>query len=128
MFTDAPGRMADGGKNRSVLVFNGVLPGPSVVVCQGDNVKLMLKNLLVGYDQKLLGANGFNTTTLHFHGIRSKQKKTSGDPRWGLFGPWSDGVPLVSMCPLPAGKDFDYSFSGSGGILAEFNNAPAGSY
>ena len=128
LFTDIPGRMADGGKVRPVLVFNGVLPGPSIVVCQGDNVKLTLKNQLVGNDPAGLGGNNFNSTTLHFHGIRSKQKETFGDPRWGQFGPWSDGVPLVNQCPIPALEDFDYSFSGSGGILAEFNNAPAGSY
>ena len=124
--------MADGGPVRPVLVFNGTLPGPSIVVCEGDNVKLTLKNRLKGNDPALLGANGFNTTTLHFHGIRSKQKdkETFGDPKWGQFGPWSDGVPHISQCPLPAGGDFNYSFSGNEGIgiLAGFNNAPAGSY
>ena len=125
--------MADGGKVRPVLVFNGSLPGPTLVVCEEDNVKVKLKNQLSGHNSTLLGSNGFNMTTLHFHGIRQKQAGniTQGNnTAWSTHGPWSDGVPLVTQCPVPAGKDFHYYFSGNQGpgILASFNNAPAGSY
>ena len=125
--------MADGSKVRPLLVFNGILPGPTLVVCEGDNVKVELQNRLRGQDPTLLGSQGFNMTTLHFHGIRQKQRNllTSGNVSWSKPGPWSDGVPLVTQCPVPAGEDFHYFFSGSqggGGVLASFNNAPAGSY
>ena len=126
--------MADGGKVRPVLVYNGSLPGPTLVVCEGDNVKVELQNRLRGDNLTLLGSDGFNMTTLHFHGIRQKQEKnlpSSGDVAWSKHGPWSDGVPLVTQCPVAAGKDFHYFFSGNQGgqgVLASFNNAPAGSY
>ena len=136
LFTDTPGRIADGGKTRPVLVFNGVLPGPSLVVCEGDNVRVELRNRLSGNDPAHLGSGGFNVTTLHFHGIRQKQHKLLGTNQmdrfsWSNHGPWSDGVPMVTQCPVPAGGDFHYQFSGNQGgegVLATFNNAPAGSY
>ena len=107
LFTDTPGRLADGGRNRSVLVFNGTLPGPSLVVCEGDNVKVELRNKLRGNDPYLLGSGGFNVTTLHFHGIRQKTPphklitSPKDDFSWSNHGPWSDGVPMVTQCPLP---------------------------
>ena len=134
LYSNATGRMADGGKVRPVLVYNGSLPGPTLVVCEGDNVKVELQNRLRGDNLTLLGSDGFNMTTLHFHGIRQKQEKnlpSSGDVAWSKHGPWSDGVPLVTQCPVAAGKDFHYFFSGNQGgqgVLASFNNAPAGSY
>jgi len=134
LFTDTAERIADGGPTRPVLVFNGALPGPSLVVCEGDNVRVELKNRLSGNDPALLGSGGFNVTTLHFHGIRQKQRKlltsSEDDFSWSNHGPWSDGVPMVTQCPLPAGEDFHYQFEGNQGqgVLATFNNAPAGSY
>jgi len=145
LYTNAPGRMADGASiSRPVLVYNRVLPGPNLVVCEGDNVKVHLKNRLSGQNETLLGDNGFNMTTLHFHGIRQLQgdlksvnvsKRILTSVSYDDHGPWSDGVPLVTQCPVHAGKDFHYFFTGNSdpenkgeGILASFNNAPAGSY
>jgi len=136
-FTDSEGRFADG-FNRSVLLYNNILPGPSIIVCEGDNVVVNLKNELTG-DVFLLGAPfnaqgneyldtwvPFNSTTLHFHGIR--QKQPDGTSSWSPGGPWSDGVPLVSQCPIYSGDIFTYQFFGSGGINSGYNNAPAGTY
>ena len=133
MFSDKPGRFADG-HNRSVLLFNGQLPGPSVVVCEGDDIVVNLKNKLTG-NEVLLGAPSkegghtkvpFNSTTLHFHGIRELQPFGFGS--WSKGGSWSDGVPLVTQCPILSGHTFTYRILGSGSINSDYNNAPAGTY
>ena len=123
-----------------MLVYNGQIPGPTIAVCEGDDVVVNLTNKLTG-SEYLLGApwteNGqgityllsdipFNSTTLHFHGIREKQPPGSGGSSPG--GPWSDGVPMVSQCPVLSGDSFTYRFLGSGGISSAYNNAPAGTY
>ena len=139
-YSDTQGRLADG-LNRSVLVYNGQLPGPTIAVCEGDNVVVNLENKLTG-DEFMLGApfkeSGqgpdfyllsdvpYNSTTLHFHGIREKQFPGSGGA--ASHGPWSDGVPMVSQCPVLSGDKFVYTFLGSGGISSAYNNAPAGTY
>ena len=133
MFSDKPGRFADG-HNRSVLLFNGQLPGPNVVVCEGDDIVVNLKNKLTG-NEVLLGAPSkeaghtklpYNSTTLHFHGIRELQP--SGFGSWSKGGSWSDGVPLVTQCPIHSGDTFTYRILGSGSINSDYNNAPAGTY
>ena len=76
MFSDKPGRFADG-HNRSVLLFNGQLPGPNVVVCEGDDIVVNLKGKKVwlGAPFKEAGQTKitYNSTTLHFHGIQELQ-------------------------------------------------------
>ena len=78
----------------------------------------------------MLGSNLFNSTTLHFHGIREKQP-VSLHPGWTEYGPWTHGVPKVTQCPIPAGEDFTYIFHGNqgpGGVNGNYYNAPAGTY
>jgi len=62
LYTDEAGRMGDG-RNRSVLTYNGLLPGPPIVVCEGDIVTINLTNNLrnMQIDD--------SQTTLHLHGI-----------------------------------------------------------
>ena len=117
--TDQHGRRADGVR-RPVLTFNGVLPGPTLVVCEGDTVKVDLVNNIV--DGPISNADGStSTTTLHFHGIREVGRT---DQKEKVFGPWSDGVPYVTQCPVESNSTFHYTF-----IATRNNfNAPPGTY
>ena len=118
--TDRPGRLADG-RHRDVNTFNGQLPGPTLVVCQDDIVEVTLVNRIA------------DSTTLHFHGIRQVgvMNKTAMVPEPGYkgYGPWSDGVPFVTQCPVAEGSKFKYKFrAGSNPRAADDLNAPPGTY
>lgn len=43
---DAPNCVATNGFPRAVLTINRMLPGPSLIVCQGDQISVMLHNKL----------------------------------------------------------------------------------
>ena len=119
-YSDAPGRRADG-RNRTVLTFNEVLPGPLIVVCEGDTVNVHLKNLIE--DGPVTNADGSpDETTLHFHGIREVGRTVDDE----VFGPWSDGVPYVTQCPVDFKKSFTYTFFA--GRQGDKMNAPPGTY
>ena len=81
--TDQHGRHADGVR-RPVLTFNGVLPGPTLVVCEGDTVKVDLVNNIV--DGPISNADGSTSTTPLFTSMASGRsaelikKKRSLDP------------------------------------------------
>merc|ERR1719320_2161245 len=96
--TDTDGRRADG-RVRPVTTYNGLLPGPLLVVCEGDNVEVTLVNNIV--DGPVTNSDGSsNSTTLHFHGIRDVNNTVSPP----MFNPWSDGVPFVTQCPVPGAE------------------------
>eukprot|EP00092_Neocalanus_flemingeri_P101164 GFUD01129321.1.p1 GENE.GFUD01129321.1~~GFUD01129321.1.p1 ORF type:complete len:786 (+),score=119.87 GFUD01129321.1:144-2501(+) len=118
LLSNQTGRLADG-MIRPVLVYNGQLVGPTIAVCEGDRVVVTLVNRLHLHGSAAQ-SGGFNSTTLHFHGIREKQP--SHTYAWSSDGgPSSDGVPLVTQCPTPSGHTQTYCFSG-------INGAPAGTY
>ena len=109
---------------REVLTYNDTVPGPVIRVCEGDTVHVTLLNNIK--DGPVTNSDGSpNTTTLHFHGIRE-----FGDKNSKVFGPWSDGVPYVTQCPLEPDSDsedapFVYKFyAGKGSHF----NAPPGTY
>ena len=115
---DNPNLRGADGRNRSVLTYNGQLPGPLLVVCEGDTVVVTLENKIE--DGPVTNADGSpNTTTLHFHGIREV-----GTSDQTVFGPWSDGVPFVNQCPIGPGKTFKYKFKAT----SEKRNAKPGTY
>eukprot|EP00092_Neocalanus_flemingeri_P037131 GFUD01040419.1.p1 GENE.GFUD01040419.1~~GFUD01040419.1.p1 ORF type:complete len:1080 (-),score=178.77 GFUD01040419.1:196-3435(-) len=105
--TDADGRRADG-RNRTVLAYNGKIPGPPIVICEGDELVLNFKNRITGTMTKTDGST--STSTLHFHGIGEKSR------------PWSDGVPFVTQYPVISGEDFIYGFN------SVVDGAPPGTY
>lgn len=73
------------GKPVRAVTVNGSIPGPELRFTEGDDVELVLKNEL---DEP--GA-------IHWH---------------GLLVPWTmDGVPWVSMPPIPPGGSFTYRFT-----------------
>ena len=95
------------GRERLVLAYNGIIPGPPVVVCEQDDVIINVQNAI---DSNFTNIDGqSNGTTLHLHGIRQKHQ------------PWSDGVPYVTQCPFPPNETFTYKFNRS-------NGAPPGTY
>lgn len=115
LFSDGDGYRADG-RNRSILGFRRTdqehksltMPGPPIVICEGDTVELNYHNNISPHMTNIDGST--NVTTLHFHGIREQTR------------PWSDGVPYVSQCPLNPGENFSYGFNSA------IDGAPAGNY
>eukprot|EP00092_Neocalanus_flemingeri_P093779 GFUD01119216.1.p1 GENE.GFUD01119216.1~~GFUD01119216.1.p1 ORF type:complete len:831 (+),score=115.56 GFUD01119216.1:2-2494(+) len=115
--SDTPGRRADG-RIRSVLAYNGQIPGPPIVICEGDELVVNFKNDITGNMTNMDGSS--DVTTLHFHGVREKTR------------PWSDGVPFVSQCPItPEGQSHPYNQNPSPfpyGFNTNVDGAPAGTY
>ncbi|XP_041365213.1 laccase-2-like [Gigantopelta aegis] len=77
------------GNPRSVIVANRMLSGPSIQVCEGDEVVVNVHN-------KMIGGEG---TTIHWHGLHQR-----GTPEM-------DGAVLVTQCPIHAHSTFQYRFS-----------------
>ncbi|KAK9511421.1 hypothetical protein O3M35_000082 [Rhynocoris fuscipes] len=75
------------GVEKGVLVFNRMIPGPAIQVCQGDRIVV-----------DLINSDGHRSTSVHWHGIRQ------------ISTPHSDGVPYVTQCPINPGETFRYRF------------------
>ena len=75
------------GFNRMIEAVNGTLPGPPIVVYEGQMVIVHIRNTLLS-----------NSATIHFHGLH--QKDTS----------YFDGMPYVTQCPIAAGQTFTHRF------------------
>ena len=93
-----------------MLTYNSRLPGPLLVVCEDDTVVVVLDNQIKD-----------DATTLHFHGIREVGRTDQGER---VFGPWSDGVPFVTQCPVGLNQQFNYTFK----AMKKNHNSPPGSY
>ncbi|XP_033126584.1 laccase-1-like [Anneissia japonica] len=76
------------GSSRPLIAVNGSLPGPSIVVCEGDTIRVKVTNNLQS------GAG----VTMHWHGIH--QTNTN----------WMDGVPRATQCAVARGSSFVYEF------------------
>ena len=72
---------------RTVTTVNGMLPGPTIDVVEGDTVVVDVFNALVN-----------EPTSMHWHGLY--QRGT----------PWMDGVSMVTQCPILPGESFTYRF------------------
>ncbi|XP_069100902.1 uncharacterized protein [Argopecten irradians] len=72
---------------RVVTVANGSLPGPPLIVYEGQTVVVNVINKL--------SSDG---VTIHWHGV--PQKDT----------PWMDGVAYITQCPIMPGQSFRYEF------------------
>ncbi|KAJ8320861.1 LOW QUALITY PROTEIN: hypothetical protein KUTeg_002448 [Tegillarca granosa] len=73
------------GSYKVLFAINGQVPGPSIVVYEGQQVVINLKNNLL-----------VEGITIHWHGM--VQRGT----------PWMDGVGTISHCPINAGESFTY--------------------
>ena len=79
---------ADGWETpRLVAAINGTIPGPDIIVYEGQTITIYVKNLMVSV-----------SITIHWHGIHQKMT------------PWMDGVPWVTQCPIQPGQTFKYEF------------------
>ena len=79
---------ADGSDEyRAVVVANGSLPGPELILYEGQLLRINVINHLKS-----------ETTTIHWHGL--PQHDT----------PWMDGVGYVTQCPIQPGSEFMYQF------------------
>jgi len=75
------------GYKKPVITVNRRLPGPSIQVCEGDEILVDLKNEL-----------GSDTTSIHWHGLHMTDT------------PYMDGVPHVTQCPVVPASTFRYHF------------------
>ncbi|KAK0094187.1 hypothetical protein PV326_011621 [Microctonus aethiopoides] len=75
------------GRGRSIQVVNRQLPGPTIEVCQGDNVIVDVMNSMIA-----------ETTSMHWHGQHNHAT------------PYMDGVPFVTQCPIMPGATFRYNY------------------
>nr|AQS60677.1 multicopper oxidase 4 [Sogatella furcifera] len=79
--------IAADGFEKSIVVVNHLLPGPSIQVCEGDTIVVDVKNGMGG-----------STITIHWHGLTQ-----TGTPHM-------DGVPMITQCPILENQVFRYTF------------------
>ncbi len=72
------------GERRTALAYNGMVPGPTFRVTEGDRVRILFKNELK------------ESTAIHFHGV--------------LVPNSMDGVPYITQPPVKPGGTFTYEF------------------
>ena len=70
-----------------VTVINNQLPGPPIIVFEGQTVIVHVTNDLTS-----------EATTLHWHGLHM------------VGTPWMDGTNMVTQCPISPGQKFTYKF------------------
>ena len=78
----------DGNTYRPFIGVNGLIPGPTLIVNEGQNVIVNVKNLLLA-----------EVTSIHWHGMHMRNT------------PWMDGALLISQCPINPGETFRYYFA-----------------
>ncbi|CAC5382868.1 unnamed protein product [Mytilus coruscus] len=82
---------ADGWEDsRLVVVANGTLPGPPIIVYEGQTIIVHVTNHLKSEE-----------VTIHWHGITEKGT------------PYMDGVPFLTQCPISPCQTFVYKFVAS---------------
>ena len=80
--------MSADGYFRSLQVFNHQMPGPAIIVYEGQQLIVHLKNDLLS-----------DAVTIHWHGMH--QRGTG----------WMDGVNFITQCPISGGQRFTYNFT-----------------
>ena len=78
----------DGNTYRPFIGVNGLIPGPTLIVNEGQNVIVNVKSLLLA-----------EVTSIHWHGIHMRNT------------PWMDGALLISQCPINPDETFSYYFT-----------------
>ena len=80
----------DGKTYRLVIAVNGQIPGPTLIVHEGQEVEIHVQNNLAS-----------EGISIHWHGMH--QKGT----------PWMDGVGQVTQCPIGPQSSFSYRYIAS---------------
>ena len=70
-----------------VKAVNGSIPGPPIVVYEGQTVTVHIRNMLLS-----------DSATIHFHGLHQQDT------------PYFDGMPYITQCPIAAGQTFTHEF------------------
>ena len=81
---------ADGVTYRTFIGINGRLPGPTLVVYEGQILVVDVINTLVT-----------EPVTIHWHGLAQ------------FNTPWMDGAEIITQCPIAPGTSFRYIFLAS---------------
>lgn len=76
------------GFERAIVAVNNSIPGPPIIVYEGQKVIVHVMNHLLS-----------EAVTIHWHGMH--QKGT----------PYSDGVAFITQCPIDPGQKFTYVFT-----------------
>uniref|UniRef100_A0A1X7UIG2 Hint domain-containing protein n=1 Tax=Amphimedon queenslandica TaxID=400682 RepID=A0A1X7UIG2_AMPQE len=77
----------DGYTFRSFIAVNGRIPGPTLIVTEGQLVKVNVINRLAS-----------ESVSVHWHGMHQRNSN------------WMDGVEHVTQCGIPPGASFTYIF------------------
>ncbi|XP_019857313.1 PREDICTED: laccase-2-like, partial [Amphimedon queenslandica] len=77
----------DGYTFRSFIAVNGHIPGPTLIVTEGQLVKIKVVNRLAS-----------ESVSVHWHGMHQRNSN------------WMDGVEHVTQCGIPPGTNFTYIF------------------
>ena len=80
----------DGRTYRQYIAVNGRIPGPTLVVTEGQKMIVEVRNKLTS-----------EGVTIHWHGIHQRDT------------PWMDGVASLSHIPIVPGGQFEYNFTAS---------------
>jgi len=81
------GPCAPDGFQRTCMMFNGTIPGPTITANWGDLVRIHVKNNMRS-----------NGTSVHWHGVHMRESLLA------------DGVPGVTQCPIAPGESMVYEF------------------
>ncbi|XP_003391581.1 PREDICTED: laccase-like, partial [Amphimedon queenslandica] len=77
----------DGYTFRSFIAVNGRIPGPTLIVTEGQLVKVNVINRLAS-----------ESVSVHWHGMHQRNSN------------WMDGVEHITQCGIPPGASFTYIF------------------
>ena len=80
----------DGYTFRSFIAVNGSIPGPTLIVTEGQLVKVTVINRLAS-----------ESVSVHWHGMHQRNSN------------WMDGVEHITQCGIPPGASFTYIFNAS---------------
>ena len=80
----------DGKTYRLYIGVNGLNPGPTLIVHEGQNMIVNVENRLIS-----------ETTSVHWHGMDMRST------------PWMDGALMITQCPINPGETFQYYFEAS---------------
>lgn len=79
---------ADGWETaRLLVVANGTMPGPTIILYVGQTVRIRVTNKLKA-----------EQVTIHWHGVPMEDS------------PYMDGAPFITQCPILTGQTFVYEF------------------
>jgi FtsP/CotA-like multicopper oxidase with cupredoxin domain len=74
------------GVKLDAYAYNGMVPGPTIRVTEGDKLRVIVKNEIAD-----------ESTVIHWHGLKIENK--------------ADGVPFLTQDPIKPGETYNYDFT-----------------